>query len=131
MSFFTNKMEVLFWKHSTKSQEQKGASTLYLRITVNGSRVELGSTGLKIRSADWDDAAKRLTNGDPLNSFKNEQLNYMEMRLWGIFNDLMRKSEKITADRIKRAYMLPENVSFLTASRNYGRLPGMVQGKRV
>lgn len=112
-------MEVLFWKHSTKSQEKKGTSTLYLRITVNGTRAELGSTGLKIKSADWDDAAKKLTVNDPLNSFKNEQLNYMEMRLWGIFNDLMRKSEKITADRIKRAYMLPENVSFLTAFDEY------------
>ncbi|WP_176885156.1 phage integrase SAM-like domain-containing protein [Dyadobacter soli] len=115
-------MEVLFWKHATKSQEQKGTSTLYLRITVNGTREELGSTGLKITSADWNDASRRLNGNDPLNSFKNEQLGILEMRLWGIFNDLLRKSEKVTADRIKRAYQLPPAVSFLSAFDFYQKV---------
>lgn len=115
-------MEILFWKHATSKQEKLGTASLYLRITVNGTRAEIGSTGITIQSPDWNESAQRLVGKDPLTSFKNEQIGLLEMRLWAIFNDLLRKSEKITADRIKRAYALPEAVSYLSAFDQYQKI---------
>lgn len=118
----SNRMEILFWKHATTKQERSGLCTLYLRITVNGSRTEIGSTGITISAKDWNVDGQKITGRDPLNNLKNEQLKGLEMRLWGIFNDLVRRNEKVTVDRIKRAYMLPPAVSYMSAFDEYMKI---------
>lgn len=112
-------MEILFWRHSTPSQKQKGMSTIYLRITINGERGEIGSTGIKVFSDYWLDPAQRISLKDPHANFKNEQLAIAESRLLAIYNELLRKGQGITADRIKRSYQVAEAVTYLAAFSSF------------
>ncbi|WP_158547914.1 phage integrase SAM-like domain-containing protein [Dyadobacter luteus] len=108
-------MEILFWRHSTAAQKKHGSCTLYLRITVNGERADLGSTGIKVFSGHWIDQAQRINGKDPYANFKNEQVALAQTRLLAIYNELLRKNQGISADRIKRLHQRPESVTYLTA----------------
>ena len=108
-------MELLFWRHSTPSQKRKKKCTLYLRITINGSREEIGSTGIKIYSDTWSEVSQRIANTDPLANFKNEQLALMETKLWANYNELLRKGQGISAERVRRMYTTPEAITYLAA----------------
>lgn len=110
-----NRMEILFWRHSTPAQRKQGTCTLYLRITANGLRSELGSTGIKLFSANWLDQAQRVNSKDAHSNFKNEQLALIETRLLAIYNELLRKNQGISSDRIKRIYLKPDAIAYLTA----------------
>lgn len=108
-------MELLFWRHATASQKLKGMCTLYLRITVNGTREEIGSTSIKISSDTWSESTQRINYHEPLSNFKNEQLALTETRLWAIYNELLRRGQGITAERIKREYALPMALTYMSA----------------
>ena len=112
-------MEILFWRHSTPSQRKQGKSTIYLRITINGERSDMGSTGIKVFSDCWLDQAQRISLKDPHANFKNEQLAIAESRLLAIYNELLRKSLGITADRIKRSYQVADAVTYLAAFASF------------
>lgn len=109
------RMEIYFWRHSTSSQKRKGMCTLYLRVTIDGQREELGSTFIKIFSDTWLEASQRISDKDQLSNFKNEQLSIFESRLWAIYNDLLRRNQGITAQRIKRLYAAPEEITYMAA----------------
>lgn len=81
---------------------------MYCRISVAGERVEVGSTGLTIYKDHWD--GERISDNDPESFFKNEQLDIMRNQLRAVFNDLFRKKEKITANKIKRAFLGNSNM---------------------
>jgi len=115
-------MDILFWRHATPSQKKKGTCTLYLRITVNGTREELGSTGLRIDSTHWNEGTQRITLADPLASFKNEQIGLIEIKLWAIHNELLRKGQGLSASRIRRAYTLPDAVTYLFAFEEFQKV---------
>ncbi|SFC12246.1 hypothetical protein SAMN05216167_101502 [Spirosoma endophyticum] len=108
-------MEISFWKHKSK---QAGKAQLYCRITMDGERAEIGSTGLTIYTDHWD--GERISDHDPEAFFKNEQLDIMRNQLRAIFNDFFRKKEKITPAKIKRAYLgQTVNITLLSAFAMY------------
>ncbi len=96
------RMEVSFWRHKSK---KKGYAQIYCRISVNGERQDIGSTGITIWYNDWDATSERVLDNDPHSHFKNEQLLILKSHLSAIFNDLFRKKEKITAGKIKRLHL--------------------------
>ena len=109
------RMQVSFWKHKSK---QKGKAQLYCRVTMQGERAEIGSTGITIYSDYWD--GEHISEEDPEATFKNEQLDIMRNQLRAIFNDLFRKREKITPAKIKRIYLgQGENLTLLQAFALY------------
>ncbi len=110
-----NRMEILFWRHSTSAQKKSNTSTIYLRITVAGSREDIGSTGIRIDTGNWCEHSQRVSKQDPLSNFKNEQIAIIETRLWAIYNDLVRKNQGITAERIKRMFVRSEDITYLAA----------------
>jgi hypothetical protein len=93
-------MEISFWRHKINAQ---GKVKLYCRISVAGERVDIGSTGLSIYYDYWN--GEHISDKDPEAFFKNEQLDIMRNQLRATFNDLFRKKEKITAAKIKRAFL--------------------------
>lgn len=96
---FLKKMQISFWRHKSRLA---GKAQLYCRITVGTQRIDLGSTGLLIDFDHWD--GQRISDHDPEAFFKNEQLDIMRDQLRAIYNDFFRRREKITADKIRRAY---------------------------
>jgi hypothetical protein len=111
----TKRMEILIWRHATPAQKLKGMATLYLRVTVAGDREDFGSTGIKIYSDRWNEVTQRVKPTDPLAHFKNEQLSLLESRLWAIYNNLLRKGEGISANRIRRLYTIPDSITYMAA----------------
>ncbi|MCX6216466.1 phage integrase SAM-like domain-containing protein [Spirosoma sp.] len=109
------RMEISFWRRQSR---QKGKVQIYCRITIGGERIDLGSTGITTWHDHWD--GQQITESDPESFFKNEQLDIMRNQLRAIFNDLFRRKEKITAAKIRRAYMGgSETVSLLSAFELY------------
>lgn len=112
---FISKMEISFWRHKSK---QAGKAQLYCRITISGQQTDLGSTGLTIWADHWD--GRQISDQDPESFFKNEQLDIMRNQLRAIFNDLFRRKEKITGEKIKRAFRgQVTHISLLTAFELY------------
>jgi len=110
-------MEVSFWRHRSK---KKGYAQLYCRVSVNGERTDIGSTGITIWFDDWDTTAEKVKATDPMAHFKNEQLLILRNQLAAIYNDLFRSREPITAGKIKRLFLGDSTkASFLSAFEMY------------
>ena len=127
-------MEILFWRHSTSSQKRKGVSTIYLRITINGDREEIGSTHVKIHNDTWLENSQRISDQDPMSNFKNEQLSIMEGRLWAIYNDLLRKGQGITTEKVRILYLVPDSISYMDTfnlfQKEYDANPKIAESSR-
>lgn len=105
------RMEILYWRHSTKAQKRKGTCTIYIRVTIFGRRADLGSSGIKTYSDFWDQERQQFSACDPHASFKNEQLNEITSQLLGIYNEFLRKKQPVTALRVKDAFLRSEKPS--------------------
>ncbi|WP_044171627.1 phage integrase SAM-like domain-containing protein [Flectobacillus major] len=103
-------MEILFWKHKCSNPS---FAKIYLRITVDGQRAELGSTNILVHNDDWDAEKKCVKRTDPHYTFKNEQLLSKVMDLTAIYNDYLRKKKPFTAQQIKFAYENQDEITFI------------------
>ncbi|MCK8490730.1 phage integrase SAM-like domain-containing protein [Spirosoma sp. RP8] len=97
---FLVKMDVSFWRRKSK---KGGKCTLYCRVTVAGQQMDICSTGLEIWKEHWD--SDRVTRADPEAQFKNEFLDIMRNDVRAAYTTLYRSKEKITAAKLKRAYL--------------------------
>jgi integrase len=108
-------MDVSFWRRKSK---KLGKCTLYCRITVGGEQMDICSTGIEIWKDHWD--GKKISKKEPQAQFWNEQLDIMSNHVRAIYNDLLRKKEKITAAKIKRLFVgQTSNVTILSAFELY------------
>jgi hypothetical protein len=134
MQLTKRRMEILFWRHSTSSQKRKGMSTIYLRLTINGDRVEIGSTFIKINNDTWSEATQRISDNDPMANFKNEQLVLIESRLWAIYKDLLRKGQNVTAEKVRILYVVPDSITYMAAfslfQKEYDANPKIARSSR-
>jgi hypothetical protein len=93
-------MDVSFWRRKIKKE---GKSVLYCRVTVKGQQIDVCSTGLEIWNDHWD--GDRVTRADPEAQFKNEMLDIIRNDVRAAYTTLYRSKEKITAAKLKRAYL--------------------------
>lgn len=103
-------MEILFWKHKCSNQS---FAKIYLRITVDGQRAELGSTNVTVHVDDWDTEKKCVKHTDPHYTFKNEQLLSRVTELTAIYNDFLRKKKPFTVQQIKFAFENQDEITFI------------------
>jgi len=94
------RMDVSFWRRKIKKE---GKSVLYCRVTVKGQQIDVCSTGLEIWNDHWD--GDRVTRADPEAQFKNEMLDMIRNDVRAAYTTLYRSKEKITAAKLKRAYL--------------------------
>ena len=127
-------MEILFWRHSTSSQKRKGVSTIYLRLTINGDREEIGSTHIRVFNDTWLENLQRISDQDPVANFKNEQLALIEGRLLAIYNDLLRKGQAITAEKVRILYLVPDSITYMATfgmfQKEYDANPKIAKSSR-
>ncbi|MCX6216549.1 site-specific integrase [Spirosoma sp.] len=95
-------MEKLFWAHPSK--KSKDLVTIYFRITINGSRAELGSTGIQVLRRHWNPEAQRITARTPEAQQQNQTLDIWREKASAIYNDLLRKAEPFTVNNIKKLF---------------------------
>lgn len=127
-------MEILFWRHSTSSQKRRDVCSIYLRLTINGSREEIGSTHIKVHNSTWLESSQRISDQDPMSNFKNEQLSLIEGRLWAIYNDLLRKGQSVTAEKVRLLYEVPDSITYMAAfalfQKEYDANPKIAESSR-
>lgn len=77
---------------------------VYMRVTVNGRRVEL-STHRKVKVAKWNHKAGKLSGTkDEIRDFNN-YLDALRNKIYGIHQQLLRNGTKITSQAIKNSYL--------------------------
>ncbi|WP_185155583.1 site-specific integrase [Rudanella paleaurantiibacter] len=95
-------MEKLFWAHASKKNPDY--ITLYFRITLDGSRAELGSTGIKIHHKHWNAEAQRVTARSAEAQQYNHTLDIWREKAQAIYNELLLKKVPFTANNIKTLF---------------------------
>lgn len=98
-------MEILFWRHQTAAQSRKGTCTIYLRVTVNGKRADLGSTFIKCRFEHFDTEMQCVMSDDPHAMLKNQTIVEMQTDLLLLNKELARKGRIVTAALIKSEFL--------------------------
>ncbi len=107
-------MEILFWRHQSKSQKKLGTCTIYCRLTINGERSDIGSTNIEVPIDDFDTKRQEITTHNP--NFAQLNLRLQEefkSPILSIYTDLLLKRKPITSDAIKRA-LLKVDVPLMT-----------------
>ncbi|WP_420156152.1 phage integrase SAM-like domain-containing protein [Siphonobacter sp.] len=94
-------MTILFYLSQSKTD---GYATVYHRISLDGKRAELNSTGVKIRIEHWDHATKSVSKQDPEAFWKNDKLSVIRNKLNSIFSDFYRKGQPVSAEKVKAIY---------------------------
>ncbi|WP_169521701.1 phage integrase SAM-like domain-containing protein [Spirosoma spitsbergense] len=95
-------MELLFWAHTSKSNPE--LVTIYFRLTLSKTRVELGSTGIKVHRKHWSSEAQRITARTPVAQQQNHTLEIWRSRGMAIHNELMLKREPFSASYFKKLF---------------------------
>jgi integrase len=113
-----NKMKILFHLRTVKAESY---GIIYCRITVNGERINLCSTNIRVNKNDFDKKAGRISPKTDTAQSQNRTLDSMQAKLNTIFNDLESKNVKTNAQQIKRIYQgeLKTNYTFLEISQMF------------
>lgn len=97
-------MEVLFYRHQTSSQKKKGTCTIYCRLTIEGQRVEIGTTHIKVRFEDFDTQTQQIINDYNASEFNFQLEHEFKSKIYSIYNRLLLKNEIITARKIRELF---------------------------
>ncbi|WP_342748893.1 phage integrase SAM-like domain-containing protein [Spirosoma oryzae] len=95
-------MEPLFWTHQSK--KSKDLVTIYFRITMDKTRVELGSTGIQINRKHWNQEGQLITARTGEAQQQNQTLGMLKTKVWAVYNDLIRTNEPFTVNNIKKLF---------------------------
>src|SRR5262249_13953450 len=93
---------VLFWLSKQGKKEEK--ATIYLRLTVDGKRVEV-CTHQKIDGTLWDQKAQKVKGKSEEAIIINRQLGIMQADIHKHYGLLLAFGKPITAESIKNAYL--------------------------
>jgi hypothetical protein len=108
-------MKISFFRRKSKTI---GRSNIYCRVHCNGQQVNICSAGVDIQEDHWD--GERVTSQDLQAQFFNEKLDILRNRLWIAYNDLLRRQESITGQKIKRAF-IKQNMEGVTLISTFER----------
>lgn len=99
-------MEILFWRHQTKTQKALGNCTIYCRVTVNSVRAEIGSTNIEVPFEDFDTDRQIVFSSNPNFALYNLRLQEeYTTRILTIYTELLKNKQPITSDAIKRIFL--------------------------
>ncbi|PQA59414.1 Arm DNA-binding domain-containing protein [Siphonobacter curvatus] len=99
-------MTVSLWRHFSNTSKTK--CTIYARIKYQGERAELGSTGIKISTSDWDNESKRVLPSHPQYLSINQDLEELLSRV-----DIAYQELRKTKRRLRHKQFLKRTEPFL------------------
>lgn len=109
-----NDVKVLFWLYKSKSNKE-GKAPIYLRLTVNGKKVETAS-GYWIKPDDWNTEKQTAKGGSEINRAINDYIISTKSKLLQIQNSFtVAGSPLISAELVKERLLgtSPEKKSLL------------------
>ena len=75
-----------------------------MRIIYSDKKVHL-STGLSVKKRQWNNVTNRIMGNSLEVTTKNETLKLLELKVWGVFNNLLRQDKPFTVFSIKSLLM--------------------------
>lgn len=98
-----NTFSVLFYP-KRRDLNSPNKANVYMRVTVNGRRIEL-SVNRKINLSKWNHKAGKLSGTkDEIRDFNN-YLDALRNKIYDIEQQLLRHGIKITSEAIKNSYL--------------------------
>lgn len=95
-------MTITLWRHYAKSTQS--ICTIYVRIKFGGERADLGSTGIRIPTKDWDTVEKRVLPTHPQHQSINSDIQAMLSRIDLAYQALRKSSRPFKAKDILHTY---------------------------
>ena len=93
------KLNILFVLITNKPKPD-GTLPIYLRITYSTKMVQM-STGLSVQKKQWNKITHKIMGNSLEVDTKNETLKLLELKVWGVFNNLLRQDRPFTVYSIK------------------------------
>lgn len=93
---------ILFWINKNRPQKS-GEFPIYIRVTVNGKRVEI-STQKSVPLEMWDQKAQKVIGKGNNQQFINSSLDLIKGKIQSIYNQMLYGNLKVTAAEIKIRY---------------------------
>lgn len=98
-----NKFSLLFCLR-TDSVTDKEYPSVTIRVTLNGTRLKLGSTGIRVKKSDWDHRSQRTRKKDVSSRADNELLDQIESQLRSIFLVFESERRLLTPNELKKRF---------------------------
>lgn len=105
----------------TDGIKDKSFPYIYVTVILNATRVNLGSTGIRVRKEDWDIKSRRSTRKDVQSQADNATLDSIESRLRSIHLLYESRQKRLYPEDIKKLYKQDYDVdmSFFTLRNKY------------
>ena len=97
------KLKVSFYLIYSKSKLDN-TFPIYMRITYSDKKVQL-TTGLSVHKNQWNRVTQKIIGNSLEVTTKNETLKLLELKVWGLFNTLLRQDKPFTVYSIKSLLM--------------------------
>ncbi|AYN69781.1 site-specific integrase [Euzebyella marina] len=99
---------ILFWINSSRAKN--GNAELFVRVTVNGKRTNIGLKR-KVPIAHWDSKSKKVSGLGEVPKQINHHIEQVRARIYYVYQELRYRDELITAQLIKAKYNGEDNNS--------------------
>ncbi|MDR6194916.1 Arm DNA-binding domain-containing protein [Siphonobacter sp. SORGH_AS_0500] len=108
-------------KFSFDISSQQASAIVLIQATLNGTPVELGSTGIHVHPQHWDAVSQRLKGQDALTKNTNAQLAALETQLHSFAVYAESLPQLFTPDQLKRVCLLihDQPMSVAASMKNY------------
>lgn len=98
-----NKFSLLFHLRTDGVADPESAK-IYVRVTLNGNRVKLGSTNITIKKADWNSITRRSKRKDVTSKADNDLLDAIEAQLRSIYLVFESERKLLTPNELKKRF---------------------------
>ncbi|PQA52992.1 hypothetical protein [Siphonobacter curvatus] len=94
----------------------KGFPFIYAKVMLTGTRVNLGSMGIRVTKENWDTRSRRLKSSDVTSIAHNAKLDTLESQVRSVVLYAESRQERVTLSNSRELFVQPQPVS-LTSSR--------------
>jgi len=90
--------------YAKKTKNNAELSTIYMRITVAGSRTEI-STGQTVKTSQWSIKSGKISGNSPNAKQLNSLLESFRAKLFECYNNLFNEGKDITCENLRNKYL--------------------------
>ncbi|PTT68723.1 MULTISPECIES: site-specific integrase [unclassified Chryseobacterium] len=90
--------------YAKKAKNNPELSTIYMRITVAGSRTEI-STGQTVKTSQWSIKSGKVSGNSPNAKQLNSLLERFRTKLFECYNNLFNEGKEITCENLRNKYL--------------------------
>ncbi|PKK36544.1 hypothetical protein BWI96_11865 [Siphonobacter sp. SORGH_AS_0500] len=87
----------------TEGISEQGLPIIYAKATLNGNRINIGSTGIRVSLDNWDIQRRRIRLSDTISMMDNAKLDSLESQVRSVILYAESRQERVTPEQLKKA----------------------------